>query len=153
MQVSCQYVAVCCEASLPRFRWQILQPDSHYTSFNNKSFGRITQGRQGKLGCSNLQNVFSAMDMNAKMLFGTAAESSMFQFKFTKESISSPQKVNYRSKNCQRHKSFKALSTLTHSTPLAQNRCLKNFEILVKLKPGFVWQMARNTQNNFDKST
>ena len=32
----------------------------------------------------------SAMDMNAKVLFGTAAESSMFQFKFTQESISSP---------------------------------------------------------------
>ena len=24
MQVSCQYVADCCEASLPRFRWQLL---------------------------------------------------------------------------------------------------------------------------------
>ena len=42
MHVSCQDVVVCCQALLPRFRWQPLLRDSHYTSFNNKSFGRIT---------------------------------------------------------------------------------------------------------------
>ena len=39
-------------------------------------------------------------------------------------------------------KAHRALSTLTHST---------SFEILVKLKLGFVWQRARYTCNNFKK--
>ena len=43
-------------------------------------------------------------------------------------------------KHCQRYKGPKALSTVTHSTPLIQSRSFTRFEILVKLQLRFVWQ-------------
>ena len=55
-------------------------------------------------------------------------------------------------KHCKRCKRPKALSTLTHSTPSSHAEASKSFEILVKLQLGLVWQRARKTKNNFEKS-
>ena len=40
----------------------------------------------------------------------------------------------------------------TQSTPVGLSRSFNKLELLVKLHLGFVWQKARNTCNNFDKS-
>ena len=47
----------------------------------------------------------------------------------------------------QRHNGHEVLNTLTQSTPLGLTRCFSiSFEVLVKLKPGFVWHWARKMQ-------
>ena len=66
----------------------------------------------------------------------------------------------FTSKHCQRHNGTKALSTLTHSTPLVQSRSFNKFSILGQI---WAWVLVgkgqeihsttlTNPSNNFDKS-
>ena len=54
-------------------------------------------------------------------------------------------------KHCQRYSGPKTLITLTQSKPLVQS-ISTSIKILVKLHLAFVWQRAKNTKTNFDKS-
>ena len=54
-------------------------------------------------------------------------------------------------KHCQRHNGPKALSTLTHSTPLVQSRNINKLWNFYQTLAYFFWHRAKSTQN-FDKS-